>query len=422
MKAKVAKNYTENLDWLNEQPLDYRLAMVQQHLSLCQILINQLAEESISAFVGKKGSHQKPYDGQFSRYGFNPSSVQIGDSKVPIQAQRIKNNVTNDTFKPDIYDQLNENAAGEERIRLAMLSGLSTRDYDKVMDLTSEAFGMSKSSLSKRFIEQTTQALEEFQQRKFNEHNIIGLQIDGISLGEQMMIICMGINDKGKKIPLDFVQSATENHRPIKAMLLAIKSRGLKITEGILCTIDGSKGIRKAISESFGSKAIVQRCTWHKRENVLSYLSEKDQDWFKGQYTDALNAKDYLIAKSSLLLLVKNLRVKNIAAANSLLEGMEEILTLHKLAQLSKDPAILKLSRSLSTTNCIENINSAIRRKCGRITRWVNSDQRHRWLAGALLEIEPRLNKIQHWKKLPVLKKAITLYLKNPKNALKTTS
>ena len=98
--------------------------------------------------------------------GFNPSSVQIGDSKVPIQAQRIKNNVTNDTFKPDIYDQLNENTAGEERIRLAMLSGLSTRDYDKVMDLTSEAFGMSKSSLSKRFIEQTTQALEEFQQRK----------------------------------------------------------------------------------------------------------------------------------------------------------------------------------------------------------------------------------------------------------------
>ncbi len=68
-------------------------------------------------------------------------------------------------------------------------------------------------------MEQTTQALEEFQQRKFNEHNIIGLQIDSISLGEQMMIICMGINDKGKKIPLDFVQSATENHRPIKATL-----------------------------------------------------------------------------------------------------------------------------------------------------------------------------------------------------------
>jgi hypothetical protein len=106
--------------------------------------------------------------------------------------------------------------------------------------------------------------------------------------------------------------------------------------------------------------------------------------------------------------------------ANSLAEGIEELLTLHKLTLVANDESILKLSRSLSTTNCIENINSAIRRNCGRITRWVNSDQRHRWLAGALLEIETGLNKIQHWKKLPGLKKAITSYMKRPSIALKS--
>jgi putative transposase len=303
-----------------------------------------------------------------------------------------------------------------------MLSGLSTRDYNKVMDLTSEAFGLSKSSVSKRFIEQTTQTLEEFQQRKYHAHTFVALQIDGISLGAQMMIICVGITERGDKIPLDFVQSATENHRPVKDMLMAIKSRGLKVTEGILCIIDGSKGIRKAITESFGSKALIQRCTWHKRENVLGYLSEKDQEWFKGEYADALKTTDYHQAKSSLQLLIKNLRIKNIAAANSLIEGMEELLTLHKLALIAKDKTILKLNRSLSTTNCIENINSAIRRKCGRITSWVNSEQRHRWLAGALLEIESGLNKIQNWKKLPILKKAITSYMKRPSMARKSSS
>lgn len=120
---------------------------------------------------------------------------------------------------------------------------------------------------------------------------------------------------------------------------------------------------------------------------MLGYLSEKDQEWFKGEYADALKTTDYHQTKSSLQLLIKNLRIKNIAAANSLIEGMEELLTLHKLALIAKDKTILKLNRSLSTTNCIENINSAIRRKCGRITSWVNSEQRHRWLAGALLEI-----------------------------------
>ena len=422
MKTKVVKNSSENLDWLNQQPIDYRIAMVQQHLSICQLLINQIVESSIEEFVGEKGSHTKPFDGQYSRYGYNPSSVRIGEKKIPVQGQRIKNNITGQTFKPDIYDQLNENTAGEERVQLGMLSGLSTRDYDKVMDLTSEAFGLSKSSMSKRFIEQTTRTLEEFQSRKYHVHNFVAILIDGISFGDQMMIICVGITDKGVKIPFDFVQSATENHRPVKDMLLSIKARGLKITDGILCVIDGSKGIRKAITESFGTKAIVQRCTWHKRENVLGYLSEKDQEWFKGEYSDALKTRNYHQAKSLLQQLVKNLKVKNIAAANSLAEGMEELLTLHKLTLVAKDPSVLQLSKSLSSTNCIENVNSAIRRKCGRITRWVNSDQRHRWLAGALLEIETGLNKIQHWKKLPILKKAITLHIKKPTIALKSTS
>jgi transposase-like protein len=39
-----------------------------------------------------------------------------------------------------------------------------------------------------------------------------------------------------------------------------------------LCIIDGAKGLRKALYDVFGSKALVQRCQWHKRENMLRYL------------------------------------------------------------------------------------------------------------------------------------------------------
>ncbi len=51
--------------------------------------------------------------------------------------------------------------------------------------------------------------------------------------------------------------------------------------EGLLFVIDGSKGLKKAIEEQFGEKAIIQRCTWHKRENVLSYLAENLHDEIK---------------------------------------------------------------------------------------------------------------------------------------------
>jgi len=55
-----------------------------------------------------------------------------------------------------------------------------------------------------------------------------------------------------------------------------LSKRGLRIDEGILCVVDGSKGLIKGIKEAFGKKAIKGRCHWHKRENVVSYLPKKN--------------------------------------------------------------------------------------------------------------------------------------------------
>jgi hypothetical protein len=34
----------------------------------------------------------------------------------------------------------------------------------------------------------------------------------------------------------------------------------------------------KGIKEAMGKKALIQRCHWHKRENVVSYLNKKNVD------------------------------------------------------------------------------------------------------------------------------------------------
>ena len=49
------------------------------------------------------------------------------------------------------------------------------------------------------------------------------------------------------------------------------------------------------------------------------------------------------------------------------------------------------LKRSFRTTNCIENVNSLTADLTRKVKRWTNSPQRQRWLAAALLDIEPRL-------------------------------
>ena len=94
----------------------------------------------------------------------------------------------------------------------------------------------------------------------------------------------------------------------------------------------------------------------------------------------------------------KELNFLNQSAVNSLDEGLEETLTLHRLGMFEF------LGISLKTTNCLESLNSQLEQYTRRVSYWKNSSQRQRWVATALLEIEPNLRKIKGYKHLPLLR------------------
>jgi len=100
----------------------------------------------------------------------------------------------------------------------------------------------------------------------------------------------------------------------------------------------------------------------------------------------------------------------NQSAVSSLDEGFEETLTLHRLKVFNT------LGISLKTTNCIESINSQLSYYTHRVSYWKNSFQRQRWVATALLEIEPSLRKIKGYRSLPTLRSAMNL--ENEKHCL----
>ena len=116
----------------------------------------------------------------------------------------------------------------------------------------------------------------------------------------------------------------------------------------------GSKGLRKAVKETFGNYCLVQRCQWHKRENVVSYLGEKDAPVLRSKLQSAYSETDYEQAKAKLIEIRNELSKINRSAANSLEEGLEETLTFHRLGLAAE------LGRSLTITNCIENVNSKL--------------------------------------------------------------
>jgi len=211
----------------------------------------------------------------------------------------------------------------------------------------------------------------------------------------------MGITRSGDKLLLGFIETTSENSKAVKGLLKNLLDRNFSFTEGLLCVIDGSKGLKKAVGETFGKYCLIQRCQWHKRENVLSYLSDKDASVFRARVQSVYREPKYESAKARLMEIKNDLLKINRTAANSLQEGLE-----HRLGLSAK------LGRSLSTTNCIENVNSKLASYLRKIKHWKSPDMLARWIALGLIEIESRIRRINNHKKLYLLREAIKTELK----------
>lgn len=120
----------------------------------------------------------------------------------------------------------------------------------------------------------------------------------------------------------------------------------------------------------------------------------------------AYSLPTYEEAKEAFKKIRSELELINESAVASLDEGFKETLTLHRLGVFPL------LGRSLKTTNCLESINAMAEERCGKVDCWKNSNQKHRWLAAALIDIEPRLRKLLGHRHLPKLREALMRELK----------
>jgi transposase-like protein len=400
----MIKNTTinrEGVEWIFRQPINTQLEVLANHLDICKAVVNSLLEGDVEEKAGRRYSHVKPNGGQYSRWGTNPGSVRIGNQKLPIEVPRIRNNNNKKVTNTALYNRLKDLPEQKEEMVMSVLKGLSMRDYSGVADQLLDSFGLSPASISRSFVERSKKAVKQFNERSFENETWLGLFIDGKSLAGEQMIIALGVTDRGAKKPLAVTQSSTENSRAIKQMLADIVDRGFSFEEGLLVIIDGSKGIYKAVKEAFGSRVSIQRCQWHKRENVISYLPKEQQKTIRGALQRAYSEPDYRKAKQRLQSIGKDLKPINKTAYNSLMEGLEETLTIQRLGLHQQ------LGRSFTTTNCIESINSQVEKYTKKVKRWMDSEQRHRWVIMGLVEAEAKLNRVSGYKHLNKLKEAL---------------
>jgi transposase-like protein len=172
--------------------------------------------------------------------------------------------------------------------------------------------------------------------------------------------------------------------------------------------LDGAKGLSAAVRDVFGETVPIQRCQWHQRENVVSYLPKTQQGLWRRKLQAAYAKATYSEAQRALRQLGRELEQHNASAARSLEEGLEETLTLHRLE------VFMKLGISFKTTNLIESVMARVEAKTRRITRWRTSDQKQRWCAATLLEIEKQFRKVKGHQHLGLLQAALRGKLSSP--------
>ena len=202
------------------------------------------------------------------------------------------------------------------------------------------------------------------------------------------MVIALGITLAGQTVILGFVQTATEHEAGCATFLRALVERGLHIEDGLLVVLDGAKGLRKAVATVWGAKALVQRCQWHTRENVVRSLPTRHQVIWRRTLPAAYARPTYPDAKAALLRLRTELGLRNASAVGSLDEGVEATLPRHRLGLFQA------LGGSLKPTTCLELRMAQVGQVPDTGARWRTSDQPPRWVASALLAIEPRLRRI----------------------------
>ena len=380
--------------------LNGRIEAIQWLIPLGLEAVSEELQRAVIELAGPR-YERKESDQPLRRWGSQPGSVYLGDQKLPVEVPRVRNVDGGSEVPLDVYQALQTPRQMDEGLLLRMLKGIATRNYEACAEAAPEAFGLSSSSVSRRYVKGSARKLAQFQERSLEDYDLVALFLDGKSFADEEIIIALGVTLDGQKIPLGFVQAATENERVCRRFLSDLVERGMQYEAGLLVVIDGAKGLYKAVMSVLKGHACVQRCQYHKRQNVVSYLSKSEQSGMGRKMEAAYGKPRYEAAKAALDALKPGLKLMNQSALHSLEEGMEETLTLHRLGLTPM------LKDSFRTTNCIENVNSLLEQLTHNVRRWTNSSQRHRWVATALLDIEPRLRRVKGYRHLPMLRQAI---------------
>ncbi len=399
-KAKRLLSEVSGGEWLQKQMINI-VTEGKTAFDACAMKMGQMMAESFLYMEREEmaGPDYHPTNSTIKKWASERGSVFIGGHKMKVHRPRLRG--PEGEMSLQSYKRLQDPAQFSEELLTKALRGLSGRKYRETVFETAEGFGISPSSVSRHLVQATARKIREFMERDLSSIDLFAVFLDTVHRGGVAFIVALGLDRNGKKWNLGFWEGATENHALCQSLLSDLESRGLKLSKSTLFITDGGGGIIKCLKEKYGKDLMHQRCTIHKDRNIQDHLPKRYRKEAHRRYRRALELTRYSEAKTELMSFEKWLREINESAADSLLEALEEILTLHRL----QVPKLLR--KTLHSTNPIEAIFSQVRKAEKNILRYRGSKMSRRWLGSCLLYVETQFKRVKGYESITVVMKNI---------------
>ena len=365
------------------------------------VVMRQMLDAELAGIVGAK--HAKLDDRVGNWHGKTTGQVVLGARKISVARPRGRYADGGGEVELDTWEAF----ASEDLLRQVvverMLAGVATRRHVDVAEPIGDVAGTatSRSAVSRRFVAATREAMAELLAADLSDLEVTVLMIDGLNVAGEMIVVALVIGTDGTKVPVGLRLGDTENAVVVKDLLADLVDRGLRFEHGILAVLDGSKALRKAVAKVFGTHALVQRCTLHKRRNVTDYLPKARRDAIDKRLAQIFANADADTGLAEAKRLADQLRADHPDAAGSLLEGLDEMFTVARLGITGA------LRRSLTNTNCIESMIGTVRVVTARVKTWRDGDMKKRWIATGMIEAQRSFRRIRGHNQMPDLVAAI---------------
>ena len=212
---------------------------------------------SAQELAGPKHSGKKT-GGNIGWHGQQDGVVSLAERKLRVSKPRLrrkgegKHQGKSKEVEIPAYAAMRTHSRIGGRMLDILMRGVSTRNYREILPEMAETVGVSKSTVSRKAIEDSEKALKELAERRFDDKDILIIYIDGIVFSGHHVIVAIGIDSEGHKHVLGLRDGASENATVCTALLEDLVERGVNPDRRRLFVIDGSKALRKAIDAVYG--------------------------------------------------------------------------------------------------------------------------------------------------------------------------